>query len=112
MRNESDFGIAVAVGMSAAGKDGRINPSGSRIVQIENVVHLGGKDNLLHGLADRQRVAEVDVAGAVAWQLAVVAFRIVNILLRYEIGVPRGFKPFLVERDETVQDGRWREGKR
>ena len=92
--------MAVALG------DGGIYPAAGRISTIEHIVEIEAENTLLHYLFRFQSIAEINVRCAVAGQRTVCVLRIVKILTADIVGVPYSLQAFIVEIDETIQNGR------
>ena len=88
----------------------RIDPSAGGITAVEHIRDIQSDDGLFDNLAGFQRVAQVQVRRTIAGQRTVSVLRIVKVLTADIVGVPYSLQAFIVEIDETIQNGRRREG--
>ena len=111
--NIADFSVAVAFRVASAGIDGRIDPSGGSVVEVEDVVDVDAENQFLDALVrEGEDIVGREVARREARQRTLLAFGVVEVLARHVVGVPRGCQSVLLVGDEAVEDHRGREGKR
>ena len=82
-------------------------------MEVEDVVDVDAKHQLLDALVlEGEDVVGREVARREAGQRTLLALRVVEVLARHVVGVPRGCQSVLLVGDEAVEDHRGREGQR
>ena len=110
--NEADLVVAVVVGMAAAGVDGAVDPAALRHAGVEQVVGVHADFDFLdaESLGNLVSIAQRQVRQGVGRQRAVAVLGVVEIHAAHVTRVPLCPDAFVVEGEETVDDGIGREG--
>ena len=79
-----------------------VNPAAGGVMLVEEVVEMDLKNSFFQHIIGLVGVSYAYVGSWIARQRTVEVFGVVEVLALHIVGVPCGFKSFVMEGDETV----------